>query len=158
MTTAPKPTANPVAGRARKELLERFGAFPDRVGSAARDAATRPPVPDEWTPEQVVRHLIAVETVVHQARLLDVAVHDRPAWGWTEPGPWMGEPDLDLDGLLGRFAELRAATVATVRALDGDGWARSGQHATYGMLDIAGLLTLATDHDAEHLGGLEQHR
>ena len=153
MTTAPKPTANPAAGRARKELLERFVAFPDRVDSAARDAASRPPIPGEWTPEQVVRHLIAVETVVHQARFLDVAVNDGPDWGWTEPGPWMGEPDLDLDGVLARFAELRAATLATVRALDADGWDRSGQHATYGKLDIAGLLRLATDHDEEHLRG-----
>ena len=153
MTTAPKPTADRAVGRARTELLKRFAAFPSRVESAARDAATRPPVRGEWTPEQVVRHLIAVETVVHQARLLDVAVHDRPAWGWTEPGPWMGESDLDLDGVLARFAELRAATVATVRALDADGWERSGQHATYGRLDVAGLLRLATDHDEEHLRG-----
>lgn len=140
---------------ARDGLLDRFTAFPERVATAARAAS---PMPGEWTPEQVVRHLIAVETVVHQARLVDVAVHDKPAWDWTEPGPWMGEPDLDLDGVLARFAELRAATVATVRALDADGWHRSGQHATYGTLDIAGLLTLATDHDAEHLRGLAQPR
>ena len=156
MTTAPKRPANPAGGRAGKDLLERFAAFPYRVDSAARDAASRPPIRGEWTPEQVVRHLIAVETVVHQARLVDVAVHDRPAWGWTEPGPWMGESDLDVDGVLARFAELRAATVATVRALDADGWDRSGQHATYGRLDVAGLLRLATDHDEEHLRGLEQ--
>lgn len=149
MTTAPK------RGRtaARDGLVDRFAAYPERVANAARAAS---PIPGEWTPEQVVRHLIAVETIVHQARLVDVAVHDRPAWGWTEPGPWMGEPDLDLDGVLARFAELRAATVATVRALDADGWDRSGQHATYGTLDVAGLLTLATDHDAEHLRGLDE--
>ena len=134
-------------------LLERFTEFPGRVAAAARRASV---IPGEWTPEQVVRHLIAVEMVVHQARLVDVAVHDTPAWGWTEPGPWMGEPDLDLDGVLARFAELRAGTVATARALDTDGWGRSGKHATYGKLDVAGLLTLATDHDAEHLRGLER--
>jgi hypothetical protein len=104
----------------------------------------------------VVRHLIAVETIVHRARLLDVAVHDGPAWSWTEPGPWTGEPDLELDGVLARFAELRAGTVATVRALDDDGWRRSGKHATYGKLDVAGLLKLATDHDGDHLEGLER--
>ena len=153
MTTAPKPIADRTGGRARAELLRRFAAFPGVVDSAARDAASRPPIPGEWTPEQVVRHLIAVETIVHQARLVDVAVHDRPAWGWTEPGPWMGEPDLELDGVLARFAELRAATVATVRAIDDGGWRRSGQHATYGKLDVAGLLRLATDHDEEHLRG-----
>ena len=154
--TTDRTRAGAAAGRARMELVERFDAFPDRVDSAARDAARRPPIPGEWTPEQVIRHLIAVETIVHQARLTDVVVHDRPAWSWAEPGPWMGEPDLDLDGVLARFAALRAATVATVRAMDADGWDRSGLHATYGTLDVAGLLTLATDHDAEHLRGLEQ--
>jgi hypothetical protein len=153
MTTTPKPTANRTAPGSRRELLGRFAAFPDRVGSAARNAATRPPIPGEWTPEQVVRHLIAVETVVHQARLLDVAVNDGPEWSWTEPGPWEGEPDLDLDGVLQRFAELRAGTVARVNALDGGGWSRAGRHATYGKLDVAGLLRLATDHDEEHLRG-----
>lgn len=137
---------------ARDGLLDRFAAYPERVASAARAAST---VPGEWTAEQVVRHLIAVETIVHQARLVDVAVHDRPAWSWAEPGPWTGEPDLDLGGVLERFAELRAATVATARALDAAGWRRSGQHATYGRLDVAGLLGLAVDHDEEHLRGLD---
>ena len=153
MTTAPKRTANPATGRVRTDLLDRFAAFPGRLEAAASDAPARPPIRGEWTPAQVVRHLIAVETIVHQARLVEVAVHDRPAWGWTEPGPWEGEPDLDLDGVLARFAELRAATVATVRALDEGGWRRVGMHATYGKLDVAGLLRLATDHDEEHLRG-----
>jgi hypothetical protein len=147
VTTAPKrePTAT------RDGLLDRFATFPDRVADAARAAS---PIPGEWTPEQVVRHLIAVETIVHQARLVDVAVDDRPSWGWTEPGPWEGEPDLDLDGVLARFAELRSATVARIGALDDDGWGRTGTHATYGKLDVAGLLRLATDHDEDHLRGL----
>lgn len=146
MTTAPK------RGRtaARDGLLDRFAAYPDHVAGAARAASS---IRGKWTPEEVVRHLIAVETIVHQARLIDVAIHDKPAWGWTEPGPWTEEPDLDLDGVLARFAELRAATVAAVRALDQGGWRRSGQHATYGKLDVAGLLRLATDHDEEHLRG-----
>jgi hypothetical protein len=149
MTTTP----NATPASARVDLLDRFAEFPERVATAARAASV---IPGEWTPEQVVRHLIAVETVVHQARLVDVAVHDEPTWSWTEPGPWMGEPDLDLEGVLARFAELRAATVATVRALDPDGWRRRGRHATYGRLDVAGLLTLATDHDAEHHRGLDR--
>ena len=41
------------------------------------------------------------------------------------------------------FARRRAKTVATVRALDEAGWARSGTHETYGRLDVAGLLRLA---------------
>ena len=155
-STARRAAAKPAAAFDRRTLLRRFETFPARVSTAARAAAIAPAIPGEWTPEQVARHLIAVETIVHRTRLLDVAVHDGPSWSWTEPGPWMGEPDLDLDGVLARFAELRAGTVATVRALDDDGWQRSGKHATYERLDVAGLLRLATDHDAEHLKGLDR--
>jgi hypothetical protein len=138
----------------RAELLDRFETFPERVARAARDAATRPTPHGEWTPEQVVRHLINVDLQVHQARLRDVAGDTEPSWSWTEPGPWADEPGLGLDGVLGRFAQTRSQTVATFRALDEAGWAQAGRHATYGRLDVAGLLGLATDHDEEHLGGL----
>jgi hypothetical protein len=138
---------------ARASLVERFASFPDRVAAAARSANGGPPSDGEWTPEQVIRHLIAVETVVHRKRLLDVAVEDEPAWDWTEPGPWPGEPDLDLNGVLARFAELRAGTVASLTSLDASAWARSGRHATYGTLDVAGLIGLAVDHDEEHIRG-----
>jgi len=139
----------------RTALTKRFAAFPERVAAAARATNGTPPPDGEWTPEEVVRHLIAVETGVYQARLLDVAVNDNPKWSWTEPRPWPGEPDLDLDGVLERFAAMRAATVANVAALDADGWARTGIHATFGRLDVGGLLGLAVDHDEEHLRGLE---
>jgi DinB superfamily len=132
-----------------------LAGYPDRLVTAAQHAATRPTLDGEWTPEEVVRHLIAVETGVHQARLLDVAIADGPRWDWTEPRPWPGEPDLDLDGVLERFAAMRAVTVATVKALDADGWARAGIHATYGPLDVGGLLRLAIDHDEDHFRGLK---
>jgi hypothetical protein len=136
------------------KIIASLAAFPDQLSAAAHAAAERPVPAGDWTAEQVVRHLVAVETDVHQARLLDVAINDGPRWSWTEPGPWPGEPDLDLDGVLERFAAMRAVTVATASALDADGWARAGKHATYGQLDAGGLLRLALDHDAEHLHGL----
>lgn len=139
----------------RTALIKRFAAFPERVALAARAADRSPPPGGEWMPEQVVRHLIAVETGVHQARLLDLAISDDPHWTWVEPQPWSGEPDLDLDGVLERFAAMRAATVANVAALDADGWARAGTHASFGRLDVGGLLDIAVDHDEEHLTGLE---
>jgi hypothetical protein len=138
----------------RKDLLNALAAFPDRVAAAARAAATRPVALGEWTPEQVVRHLVAVETDVHQARLRDLATVAEPRWTWTEPGPWSGEPELDLDGVLQRFTDFRGETLAVVAALDEAGWARSGRHATFGRLDVAGVLRNAVDHDREHLRGL----
>jgi hypothetical protein len=138
----------------RAGLLDRFAAFPDRLRAASRAASTRPTPEGEWTPEQIIRHLINVDIEVHQARLRDLADSSDPSWSWQEPGPWQDEPELGLDGVLRRFEETRARTVGTFRALDEPGWARVGRHATYGRLDAEGLLGLATDHDEEHLGGL----
>ncbi len=138
----------------REGRLTRMAAFPEVVAGAARSAAVRP-VPDgEWTPEQVVRHLIAVDLEVHQRRVRDLATADEPTWSWQEPGPWPDEPALGLDGVLDRFASVRGDTVAMYRALDDGGWARTGRHATFGQLDADGLLGLVVEHDAEHLQGL----
>jgi hypothetical protein len=140
----------------RTELVEAFAGFPDRLGEAVRasEADHRPVAPGEWGPVEVVRHLIAVEGQVWQARLARVAVEDDPHWSWTEPGLAPGFDDAPVQAIVAAFATARAATVATVRALDELGWARFGTHATYGRLDVAGLLELAIDHDEEHLAGI----
>jgi DinB family protein len=138
----------------RLERLERLAAFPEAVAAAARSADARPTPDGEWTPEQVVRHLIAVDLEVHQRRVTDLATQDEPSWSWQEPGPWPDEPTLGLEGVLDRFASVRDDTIAMYRALDDGGWWRTGRHATFGQLDADGLLGLVVDHDSEHLGGL----
>jgi hypothetical protein len=138
----------------RAELIAALTAFPGRLEAAARAAATRPTPAGEWGPAEVLRHLIACEIEVHQARIADLAAHDDPRWDWAEPGPWPGEPELTPDGLLERFASLRATTVATVAGLDDAGWARTGTHSRLGVWDVAGLLANAVAHDEEHLAGL----
>ena len=139
----------------REALFAELAAFPPRLRSAAWAAAAGPPPPDgEWGPNEIVRHLIAVEVDVHQARLEDLATLDDPRWDWTEPGPWPGEPSLTVDALLERFAGLRATTIETAQRLDDDGWARTGTHSRLGTWDVGGLLRNAIDHDAEHIRGL----
>jgi hypothetical protein len=138
----------------REALIEVFAEFPDRLAVAAHSAAGRPVSEGEWGPAEVVRHLIAVEAAVWQSRLARVAAEDDPHWAWTEPGLAAGFDDASLDEVLAVFAASRAETVAEIRALDDAGWSRSGTHATYGRLDIEGLLRIALDHDASHLDGL----
>ncbi|MEA2578947.1 MAG: hypothetical protein QOD78_2535, partial [Chloroflexota bacterium] len=53
----------------RAALVERFASFPDRLAEAARAAAGRPVPAGEWTPTEVVRHLMAVEGEVWLSRL-----------------------------------------------------------------------------------------
>ena len=138
------------------ELVDAFAAFPARLAAAAkaRVAEWRPLAEGEWGPTEIVRHLIAVEQEVHRARLAQVARQEAPHWAWTEPGLAPGFDDASLLEVLTVFARRRAKTVATVRALDEAAWDRYGTHETYGRLDVAGLLRLAIDHDAEHLASV----
>ena len=138
----------------RDELLERFAAFPARLAEATRAGLERPVSSGEWTPAQVVSHLIAVEEVVWRRRLRDLETTEDPRWSRTEPGLATGLDDATLDEVVATFRAARAATVEVVLALGDDEWARAGVHETYGRLDIAGLLRIANEHDAEHLGSL----
>jgi hypothetical protein len=138
----------------RTELVERFASFPSRLADAARAAEGRPRPPGEWTPAQVVRHLMAVEGEVWLSRLAELVAGGEPHWSWTEPGPLPGFDDASLDHVLGLFGRLRASTVGFLGMFDDAAWARTGVHATYGRLDVAGLLRLAIDHDQEHVAGL----
>ena len=138
----------------RSDLLESFASFPAGLREAALAAEERPVQPGEWTPIEVIRHLIAVEDEVHQHRLRQVAADDVPHWQWTEPGLATGFDSARIVDVLDAFEGARASTVGTIRALSDEGWSRYGTHATYGRLDVEGLIRLASDHDAEHLEAL----
>jgi hypothetical protein len=146
-------TADPAAG-AREDLVERFASFPERLADAARAAYGRPVPAGEWTPADIVSHLIAVEDIVWRRRLRDLETIAEPRWSRTEPGLAAGFEEAALDDMLAAFEAARTGTVAVVQALDDAGWARAGTHEVYGRLDVAGLLLVAIDHDEEHRLGI----
>jgi hypothetical protein len=129
-------------------------AVPARLAAAARNAADRPVAAGEWSPVDVVRHLIAVETAVWHARLDQLATENDPHWPWTEPDRWLDQPEATLEELLAVHAARRAETVARLDSLDDAGWRRTGTHATYGVLDVSAMLRILLDHDEEHIAGL----
>lgn len=139
----------------RAELRGRLAEVPNRLAVATRAVADRPVPKGEWTPAEVVRHLIAVEEEVWHGRLRQLATEERPRWPWTEPDRWLGAPDASLEDLLLVYADRRGTTIMMLDALDVDGWRRTGEHATYGVLDVAALVTKAIDHDEEHLASFE---
>ncbi len=139
----------------RGELRDRLAEVPSRLAAATRAAAARPVPQGEWTPPDVVRHLIAVEEEVWHRRLHQLAVEDQPRWPWTEPDRWLGATNASLDELLATYTDRRDATIAILDGLDDAGWARTGEHATFGVLDVAALMTRAIDHDEQHLASFD---
>ncbi len=138
----------------RSILRRRLAEVPDRLAAAARAAGDRPVQSGEWTPADVVRHLIAVEDEVWHPRLHQLATQEHPRWRWVEPDRWPGSPGASLDDLLAVHAARRGATIDMLDALGEDGWARTGEHATFGVLDVSGLMARAIDHDDEHIASL----
>ena len=134
-----------------RDVRARLRAIPADLATAARAASPEPPSPGEWTPSDIVRHLIAVETEVWQPRLATLATEEHPQWPWVDVERWEDEPGATLDQLLATYTAAREATLATLGALDDEGWDRTGTHATFGTLDVAGLMERAVDHDEEHV-------
>ncbi|MEO7664396.1 MAG: DinB family protein [Candidatus Limnocylindrales bacterium] len=138
----------------QRVLRDAMAATPVRAAELA-EAAGRdpeaPPAPGEWSAREVVLHLAATEELVWHARLDALAAEDFPHWPWVEPGV-LEEPGTGTwAGARAAHAARRAATVARLDALDDAGWARTGHHDVYGDLDVAAMLRIILDHDAEHL-------
>jgi hypothetical protein len=140
---------------ARLELARALAAIPRLLGTAARSAP--PPPAGEWSPREVVCHLIAVEGEVWHVRLdslRDAGHGEEPQWVWTEPEPWDGPGSATLETALLTFGTRRAATIERLTRLDDAGWRRTGLHPTFGRQDVAAVLRTALAHDREHIEGL----
>lgn len=135
-------------------VRDRLATFPRRLAAAARSAPPRAPAPGEWSPSEIVRHLVAVEEEVWHRRLAQLETEEHPRWRWVEPGQWLGAPGASLDEVLAAHDRVRSATLAMLDQLGTAGWTRTGTHDTFGLLDVAGLMAVAADHDDEHLASL----
>lgn len=138
----------------QRALRDALASTPGRVSAAVATSPVPPdeqPAPGEWSAREVLLHLVAVEGAVWHARLDALATERFPHWPWTEPGLWSGPGSATFEGASSAFAAQRAETIKRLDALDEAGWARRGRHDTYGVLDVAALLRVALDHDAEHL-------
>src|SRR4051794_20756868 len=136
-------------------VRDRLATFPRRLAAAARSAPETTPAPGEWSPSEIVRHLVAVEEEVWQRRLGQLETEEHPRWRWVEPGQWLGAPGASLDDVLAAHDRVRSATLEILDGLGPDGWSRTGTHDTFGLLDVADLMAVAADHDDEHLASLE---
>jgi hypothetical protein len=160
-TYRPKvPSADTPPDRER-EILDRFATSGERVIALVRGWDRWDyPIWDvrigDWTVAQVLQHLIAVEWHVLNARLDSLDADTEPHWSWAEPGPAEGIGDGSISAAAVVFAASREATVDRLRAMPPEAWRRTGVHATYGRLDIAGLLEVMLEHDEAHLAELER--
>lgn len=107
-----------------------------------------------WRPRDVVGHLITGEQtnwIARATRILDDGT-SRPFDPFDRFEMLERDRDTTLDALLDRFAELRAANLATLASIASDeDLERRGRHPALGEVTLGELLTTWAVHDLDHV-------
>lgn len=140
------------------QITEALTAAADHLAAAAAgldDAQLRRrPAAGEWCVNEVMAHLLHVETDVFLPRLRRMAAEDRPVFAAFTPEPWARERDHSADAFqtsLAVFARARAETLAFLRALPESSGQRLGLSGFFGPISLLQYATHVADHDVEHL-------
>ena len=107
----------------------------------------------EWTPNEQVYHLLAVETGNYHVRIPRIINEDRPTLV-----PWDNDATLaaydrssDIKALAAQFTAEREKTVAMFEALSADQWARTAIWPDGAEVDLAWLAEKVLWHALDHL-------
>jgi hypothetical protein len=151
--------------------VARVAGVPDPVGELsrqrdrARDLLSAIPeargafryAPGKWSVKQLVGHLGDAERIL-PCRLLRVARGDQaPLPGWDENAyaETAGFDERTLRDLIDDWTAARDATIALVRGVPGDAWARSGI-ANHSPVTARALLYIVLGHVEHHLQVLNE--
>jgi uncharacterized damage-inducible protein DinB len=119
-------------------------------------AADRPVGPEQWSPRQMIGHLVDserahrrfIETVASDAPLPALENFDRDAWN---AGRVAKRADQSLAEIVAAFEVERTATLATLQALPDDAWAKAGHHPALGEITVEYAARVIGIHENMHL-------
>jgi HAD superfamily hydrolase (TIGR01662 family) len=108
------------------------------------------PIPGEWSPLEILCHLVEREKDVHLARLQRIASEDNPFI--IDPGP--GHPiRCAEDGTQAPadFLALRRNTLRFLNGLPEHAWNRPARHSIFGPTTLFEMALFTAQHDRLHL-------
>ena len=114
---------------------------------------TRRPAPREWSAATTVAHMADAE-LVFAVRLRLVVAEERPLLSAFDENAWserFGALDPDPRDSLQRWRAVRENTVRLLESLAPAEWERTGMHQERGVMTVAAIAKLLTDHDKGHL-------
>ncbi len=156
------PTMEEYAKQPREERLRRLQRTADEVTAAIRgqsDAAlSRRPDARNWAAKEVVCHLRDVEELF-MLRFETIMAADEPMVTAIDPDRWaLDRQYLKNDTLeaAAAFRKRREESLAFLRKLDVDQWARGAIHPARGRFTIDDLSSLMAAHDDTHLDQLKR--
>jgi hypothetical protein len=139
-------------------LLEALAPSADQLAATAagldETQQRRRPAAGEWCVNEIMAHLLHVETELFLPRLRRMATEDQPSFVAFSPEPWARERDHSGDAFAAShaaFVRARAETSAFLRALPEGAGERLGVSGFFGPISLLRYATHMADHDVEHL-------
>lgn len=117
------------------------------------------PDPEEWSPLEIMCHLLEHEQNVHRARLIRILNEENPfiAAPPLPPGP-REAVSCGQDGLevVGRFVAERQKTLDLIASIPDTSWMRPARHSIFGPTTLLEMAHFTAQHDRLHLNQLCQ--
>ncbi len=122
------------------------------------DHWTHHPDPDEWSPLQIICHLLTKEDQDQRPRLLHVQTEDNPFLRHVPPPGPADMPHCAEDGLAAvqRFAKSRQRTLEIIAQIPPDDWKRPARHSIFGPTTLLEMAHFTAQHDRLHIKQLCQ--
>lgn len=117
------------------------------------------PFDGEWSPMQIVCHLLEHEASVHRPRLERIQAEDNPFIAEPPPPPGPDDfPPCDTDGnaAVRAFFAARKQTLAFIKGLSDEDWQRPARHSIFGPTTLLEMAHFTAQHDRLHLRQLCQ--
>ena len=121
----------------RQRLLARYEEAARELRGALESAAS-PKVTraaDEWNVHQIAVHARDAEKLVYGLRIRHILEEDDPLFANFDGDAWMTEhydPNEPLASVLDELLDSVRTTIARLKELPSEAWARTSRHETYG--------------------------
>jgi DinB family protein len=148
----------------RWELVDRYREGPDAVAEALEgitdEQLDRRPGPGDWTPREVVHHLVDSE-MTSAIRLRRLLAEDAPiivGYDEEEFARRLFYADRPIEASLEAFRASRRTTSEILDRLTDEQWHRSGTHTESGPYGVETWLEIYANHAHDHADQIRRPR
>jgi len=104
----------------------------------------------EWSPYQIVGHLVDVD-IVYGFRLRLALTSDNPTYPGYDERAWADLPKAPPEGILTGLHALRTLNHALITSIPRSAWKRRGVHGEQGPEDVELMIRKLAGHDLAHI-------
>lgn len=113
------------------------------------------PDPKEWSPYQIVCHLLESEEMTQRPQLEKIIAQDNPFLSQSMVAP-TPQCDMSESQLVDMFIQARQQTINWLNELPADTWGRVAHHSIFGPTTFLEMAHFTAQHDRLHLNQLCQ--